>query len=138
MKKTLFLAIATASMALVGTGCQTPEGAYAPVNTTTGNYEVQSNFVLLDPGTQRSVTSPGIQTRTLPDGRLEVAANIRNRENRRIEVQVNCVFKDAQGFEVDSTPFETLILTENSIKTQRFVSANDQAKNFTVRVREAR
>jgi hypothetical protein len=39
---------------------------------------------------------------------------------------------------VDSTPFETLILTENSIETKRFVSMNDKAKNFTVRVREAR
>jgi len=138
MKKSLFLAITTAAVALVWAGCQSPGGAYAPVNTTKGNYEMQANFVLLDPGAQRSVTSPGIQTRTLPDGRLEVAANIRNQENRRIEVQVNCVFKDAQGFEVDSTPFETLILTENSIETKRFVSMNDKAKNFTVRVREAR
>ena len=39
---------------------------------------------------------------------------------------------------VDATPWETLILTENETQTTHFRSLNDQAKNFTVRVREAR
>ncbi len=137
MKTKLLPLFALAALPLLNSGCQSG-GAYAPVNTTKYNYESTANFVTMDPGAQRSVTSPGIQTRTLPDGRLEVAANIRNRENRRIQVQVNCVFKDAQGFEVDATSWETVILTENETKTVPFKSANDQARNFTVRVREAR
>src|SRR5258706_15684734 len=136
MKKKLIPFFAASAFAVVITGCQ-HGGAYAPVNTTKYNYESSgAKFVLLDPGTQRSITSPGIQKRTLPDGRLEVAANIRNRENRRLQVQVNCVFKDAQGFELDSTPFENVILTENETKTVPFTSMNNQAKDFTVRVRE--
>jgi hypothetical protein len=138
MKKKLIPFFAASVFAVAITGCQ-HGGAYAPVNTTKYNYESSgAKFVLLDPGAQRSITSPGIQTRALPNGRLEVAANIRNRENRRLQVQVNCVFKDAQGFEVDSTPFQTLIIDENATETVRFQSANDQAKDFTVRVREAR
>ena len=135
MKK-LFSLCAASALLLAATGCQTG-GAYAPKNTTKYNYEDSLNFVLMDSMVQRSVTSPGIQETTLPDGRLQVVANIRNRETRRIEVQIQCVFKDAQGFEVDSTPWNTLILTENSQESVKFISMNSQAKRYTVRVRQA-
>lgn len=113
-------------------------GAYMPKNTTKYDLENHQPFVLLDPGAQKSVTSSGIQQRTLEDGRLEVTANVRNRENRRIQVQINCVFKDEQGFPVDETPFQTLILTENAQEAVKFVSMNNQAKKYTIRVRQAR
>jgi hypothetical protein len=118
-------------------GCATG-GARAPVNTTKYNYEVTAKVALLDDRVQRSVSSPGVQERRREDGRLEVAANLRSRENRRLEVQVQCVFKDPQGFEVDSSPWQTLILTENGIETVRFISMNTKAADYTVRVREAR
>ena len=84
------------------------------------------------------VTCPGLQERRLEDGRLEVVANLRNRENRRIEVQVNCVFKDEQNFPVDETPFRIIMLTENATEGVTFVSMNNKAKNYTVRVRQSR
>ena len=136
MKKQLFSIMAAGSVLAALTGCQSG-GAFLPKNTTKYNVEDSSNFVLMDSMVQRSVTSPGIQTNRLPDGRLEVVANIRNREGRRIQVQVQCVFKDGQGFEVDSTPWNTLILTERAQESVRFVSLNNQAQRFTVRVRQA-
>ena len=45
-----------AAVALLGAGCRTSEGAYAPVNTTKYDLENQSQFVLLDKGARRSVT----------------------------------------------------------------------------------
>jgi hypothetical protein len=66
----------------------------------------------------------GLQERVLADGRLEVVANVKNRENRRIEVQINCVFKDDQGFYGDETPFQTLILAEYATEAVRFTAAN--------------
>lgn len=120
------------------TGCRTGGGAYPPLNTTKYDLENQANFVLLDKAVQRSVTSSGIQVRPHEDGRLEVAANIRNRESRRIQVQVNCEFKDEQGFTLDDTPFQTLILSENEQKSVRFISMNNKAKKFTIRVQQAR
>jgi len=69
MKTTLLPLFALAALPLLNSGCQ-HGGAYAPVNTTKYNYESTANFVTMDPGAQRSVTSPGIQTRILPDGRL--------------------------------------------------------------------
>ena len=138
MKNKICLAL-IAAFGLTLAGC-VHHGAYEPVNTTVGDLENRSPFVLMDPGAQRSITLAGpIQQGVLADGRLEVVANIRNRENRRIQVQVNCVFKDAQGFSTgDETPWQTLILTENATEAVRFVSMNDKAKRYTVRVRQAR
>ena len=137
MKRNLTTLFTAVTLMLTAAGCQ-HEGAYPPVNTTQYNLENQANFVLMDPGAQRSVTCSGIQQTTLPDGRLRIAANVRNRENRRLQVQIQCEFKDEQGFALDSTPWQTLILTENGQETASFDSMNSQAKKYTVRVREAR
>jgi hypothetical protein len=77
--------------------------------------------------------------RVLEDGRMEVVANVRNRLNRRIEVQISCVFKDETGFALnDENTFRTLILTENIEEAARFVSLNDRARSYTIRIRQAR
>lgn len=124
---------------LLAAGCASHEGAYEPINPKAADVENRAKFVLLDRATRDSVTCTGLQERLLEDGRLEVIANIRNRLNRRIEVQVNCVFKDPRGFATnDDAPFQTLILTENAQESVRFVSANAEAKQYTVRVRQAR
>lgn len=114
-------------------------GPLPPLDTTKFTLENTEKFVLLDQPTQYSVTCTGLQERPLGDGRLEVVANVKNREPRRIQVQVNCVFKDEQGFSTgDETPWQTLILSENSTEAVRFTAMNTQAKRYTVRVRQAR
>ena len=140
MKKTLLsLAILTALLAL-GSGCASSydHGAYLPENTAVNGVENVAGFVLLDSACQHSVTCPGIQETPLPDGRLQVVANLRNRENRRIQVQANCVFKDGQGFTVEETPFQTVILDENAQESVSFVSMNNKAIRYTIRIRQAR
>jgi len=136
--KNRFLSIfATIAAAAVFAGCQSSGGAYLPKETSKYNYEDSDQLVLMDAMVQRSVTSPGIQQTRLPDGRLEVAANLRNREGRRIQVQAQCEFKDGQGFTIDSTPWTTVILTERAQETVRFTSMNDKALRYTIRVRQA-
>lgn len=133
-----FLPVALAAAGLLLGACATP-GPYTPQDTTKYTIENTEKFVLLDKPTQHSVTCTGLQERTLPDGRLEVVANVKNRENRRIQVQINCVFKDAQGFSTDDeTPFQTLILAENSTEAVKFTAMNTLAKKYTIRVRQAR
>lgn len=133
----LFSALAAAALL---TGCSTyDKGPYLPEPSKTPAYENSERFVLLDPQTQHSVTCTGINEATLPDGRLQVTAQVRNRENRRIEVQANCVFKDGNGTSTgDETPFQALILTENSTEQVKFIASNPQAKRYTIRVRLAR
>jgi hypothetical protein len=131
--------VSTATLLTLATSCASHEGAYEPVNSQEFAVENRAKFVLLDKATRDSVTCSGLQERTLDDGRLEVLANVRNRLNRRIEVQINCVFKDPNGFATeDEAPFKTVILTENAQEGLRFVSANNQAKTYTIRVRQAR
>jgi hypothetical protein len=136
----LALALLAPGLALLN-GCASSShdtGAFLPQHATVNNVEDSNRFVLLDPGAQYSVTCPGIQETRLPDGRMQVLANLRNRENRRIQVQVNCVFKDAQGFVVEDTPFQNVFLDENAQEGVQFASANDKAQRYTIRVREAR
>jgi uncharacterized protein YcfL len=135
--KTSLLLAATAGLVLL-VGCATP-GPFTPQDTTRYTIENTEKFVLLDKPTQVSVTCTGLQERTLADGRLEVVANVKNREAHRIEVQINAVFKDDQGFSTgDETPFQTLILAENSTEAVRFTAMNTLAKKYTIRVRQAR
>lgn len=137
--KTSILGISILAAVLALAGCKHPEtGALTPQSTTGFDTENKEKFVLLDKGAQYSVTSSGLQETILPDGRLQVKANVRNRENRRIQIQIDCQFKDQQGFVTEEMPFQTLILTENSQETVSFTSSNDKAKRYTIRVRQPR
>jgi len=138
---TKLVAIIPAAVLIVA-GCKSAydQGPYVPQASKTPAYESTEPVVLMDPGVLQSITATGQPlAQTLPDGRLEATVQLRNRENRRIEVQANCVFKDVNGISTgDETPWQTVILTENSTEHVKFVSANDKAKRFTIRVRQAR
>ena len=134
-----FLAAGGTLLLVVGCASTHDSGPYLPQTPKTPAYESKEPVVLLDPGVQYSVTCSGVQESTLPDGRLEVVAHLRNRENRRIEVQANCVFKDQNGFSTsDETPFVMVILTENATEDVKFVSMSNLARKYTIRVRQAR
>ena len=141
MKKNLLTLIALSGLALAFTGCETEvvdHGAYLPLNVMVNDLENREALVLLDRRMQNSVTCPGIQETRLADGRLQVGVNLRNRENRRVQVQANCEFKDTQGFVIDSTPFQNVFLDENAQEGVTFVSMNDKVERYTIRVRQAR
>jgi uncharacterized protein YcfL len=113
-------------------------GAYSPVNANRYDIENHEGLVLMDKHVQHSLTGTTDKQAT-PEGRLKAVANLRNRINRRIEVQVSCVFKSADGFSTgDETPWQTLIMTENAQETVSFVAMNNDAKKFTIRVRQTR
>ena len=139
MKKNLLALMTLAGCALAITGCEsTDHGAYLPVNVTVNDVENRAGLVLLDPRVQYSVTCPGVQETRLPDGRLQIVAHLRNQENRRIQVQANCEFKDEQGFVNDSPSFQNVFLDENAQEDVKFVAINDKAARYTIRIREAR
>lgn len=128
---------ATCALAALLTACSSTPGPYTP--TPAADVEGKEPIVLMDRMVQTSVTSQGITYRELPDGRLEVIAIIQSKDPRRIQVQVQCVFKDVNGVTIDDeTPWQTLILTENGQEQLSFKSMNNQAKKATVRVRQAR
>jgi len=140
--KTYLITLLAAASAVLVTGCKSTHdrGPYLPEQSKAPSHEQTQPVVLMDPGVQYSVTlaAPPF-ARKLEDGRLEVVAQLRNRENRRIEVQANCVWKDVNGVGIgDETPFQTVILTENATEQVQFTSANAKAQKYTIRVRQAR
>ena len=94
----------------------------------------------MDPDVDYSVSCKNVIERLTPDGRMEVAAYVKNKENRRIQVQIGCRFTDKDGYptEGEETPFRTLILGENAEEPVIFTAMNDKAKKCTIRIRQAR
>ena len=89
MKRTLIALSLTALAGFIFTGCEsTPKdtGAYVPINTTINDAENHVPVVLMDKRVQVSVTCSGVYQKTLPDGRMDVVANIRNREEREARI----------------------------------------------------
>ena len=122
----------SACLAILLNGCGAPTARQSAISNN-------SKFVALGSLGSRIVQCTALQENTLPDGRLEVRANILNLVNKRVDLQINCIFKDAQGFSTgDETPFQTLILDETAQETITFTSLNTKAKDYTVRVRLAR
>jgi uncharacterized protein YcfL len=131
----LFCLALTASLLA---GCATSPGLDEQLDTTKYTIESTGKFVQLDQTAQASVRCTGLQERILPDGRLEVVANVKNLEKRNIEVQIDCVFKDEQGISTENeTASRKLKLIEGSTQAVQFTSINNQARKYTIRVREA-
>lgn len=113
----------------------------APTALKSAKYTIESTekLTLLDRTAQGTISCTGLQERVLPDGRLEVVAMIKNRQEEAMKVQINCVFKDAQGFSIgDETAFQTVTLASGATEAVRFTAATSGAKKYTVRVRQAR
>ena len=126
MKNILLITILTLVVGCA-TGGGSANGATAKTN---------AKFQALGGLAANAVTCSALKETLQPDGRLEVRANMHNRLGKRIQVQVNCVFKDEQGFSTgDETPFQSLILDEYGQKTVTFTSLNNKAKGYTVQAR---
>jgi hypothetical protein len=137
-----FILITLALPLLLGSGCSSAPKESGPAVVQADSppsAEAISKAVYLDPAVQESVRVTSIREQRAADGRLLLVANIRNLLNRRIEVQADCVFKDAHGFPTDDeSSFQTLILTENAEEGVRFASLNAEARTYTIRIRQAR
>ena len=128
--------LALAALALLA-GCVSSDSA--PQENTKYTVENTDRFELINDSTPIYVSCTGLQEHVLSDGRLEVVANIRNRENRVLQVEVSCAFRDAQGFLTgDETAFQPVQLAPNATEVLNFRSTNALAKKYTIRLREAK
>ena len=136
MKTRLLTLILAAGPAALG-GCALPTFSGTPQNTTKYTVENTENFVALDEPSQAEVACTGLQERRLADGRIQVVANIKNRERGLVVVQVQCVFKDMQGLPAGGeTLWRNLVLPEDSTEAVRFTALNTLATHYTIRVRQ--
>lgn len=120
-------------------GCSTAMSPPSPLATT--KYTIENNteeFVVLDRPLAPAISCTGLRPHQRSDGRFEIVANVRNSQDRPLLVQVNCVFKDANGFGIgDTTPYQTLKLDAHSTEAVRFTATTPMAKRYTIQVRES-
>jgi hypothetical protein len=108
-----------------------------PVSTFFNGAENHSLLVLADSRVQYSIACPLVERRMLPDGRMAVTVQLRNRENHSIQLQVVCVFKDVRNepLEGDATALQNVTINENSTTPVQFVSQANNAARFAIRIR---
>jgi len=131
----------TTTLAALGLtlGCNTHKGAYPPVTEPQAAYENTQTIVLLGKGLSEKIAVEGQMAKWSDDGRLQVFANIRNRIQKRLVVQVQTVFKDENGFPVgDETAWQTVVITELSQYAYQSIAQNSKARKYTIRVRKER
>ncbi|MFI5336116.1 MAG: DUF1425 domain-containing protein [Opitutales bacterium] len=139
MKASPLLLLVAILAAGLPAGCQNRPGPYRPEESTKYTIENTGKFILADAQAQAWITCTGLQEKIDADGRLAVIANIMNRENCRVQVQIRCTFKDEAGVPTDAgTPWQTLILGENDTEAVPFTALNGLARQYTIAVREAR
>lgn len=126
---------------LVGTmlsGCGTvPE---APTQASTaGEPAGEEVFVALNQNARDAVECLATFGRVRPDGRLEVAANLRNTSENQLRLKVACIFQDAQGKPLkEEVPRLTIEMAAGAIETVSFTSIGPEAKRYTLRVSATR
>jgi hypothetical protein len=120
-------------------GCGTAPATQAPVDSTKFTVENTDRFLVLDAATEAAVNCTGLQERTLGDGRLEVIANVKNRDSGPTRVQIQCVFLDDQGTPVGAMDsWQVLALAGDSTEVVRFTAPDAVAKRYAIRARKAR
>lgn len=119
-------------------GCTTQPAAPQAADTTKYTLENTDKFTLLDKATLSSIACTGLHHRPLADGRIEVVANLKNRESRPVRIEASCVYRDAAGVPNGESPWQSITIPAATTETVRFTAPNVFAKSYTIRVRQGR
>ncbi len=120
-------------------GCAASLAPQAPQYTTKFTVENTDRFIALDPETEAALSCTGLQERMLPDGRLEVVANVMNRGTGPVSIHVQCLFLDDRGAPLDAAPpWQALSIAADSTAVVRFTASGETARRYSIRVRSER
>ncbi|MBI4028395.1 MAG: YcfL family protein [Verrucomicrobia bacterium] len=124
-------------MVLLCFGCA-GEGPYVPAQRQPSP-ELENTAVILDESLADRIAVDSQNAEHTAQGKLKGMANVRNRTNQDLSIQVQTVFRDDNGFSIgDDTAWETVILTANETRTISATSTSKKAERYTIRVRETR
>lgn len=117
--------------------CATEPEPPPAADSTKYTLENTDRFVVLNHTGRSAVTCTGFTEHALADGRMEVVANLKNRESRPVELQASCLFKDESGQnELEETAWQTIAVPANTTEAVHFTASSAAAKMYTVRVRD--
>ena len=124
-------------IAILCFGCAS-EGPYVP-SQRTPSPEIENTTVLLDKELADLIAVDSQDAERTSQGKLKGKANVRNRTNQDMTVQVQTVFRDDNGYSIgDDTAWETVILTANETRTITATSTSKKAERYTIRIRMVR
>lgn len=127
----------TLFLGLLCCGC-VREGPYVP-DQRQPSPEIENTAVILDRALAKLIAVDSQKAERTNSGKLITFANIRNRTNDDLQIQVQTIFRDANGFSTgDETAWETVVLTANSTFTASAIASDKKAERYTVRIRIAR
>lgn len=119
--------------------CSTPLQPTPAAETTKYTLENTDRFALIDGAEQHAISCTGLMELPLADGRLEIVANLKNRESQPLKIEASCAFQNAAGdLVLEDSPWQAVTLPENATVSVHFTATTTAAKKYTVRVRDAR
>jgi len=125
-------------LVILTSGCVTNEGPYVPTQREPST-ELENTAVILDREIADRIAVDLQDAERTSSGKLTGQANVRNRTNQDLRIQVQTVFRDSKGFSInDDTAWETLVLTANETRTVSAISTSRKAERYTIRIRMIR
>lgn len=134
----ILLALAVPCLAAGLAGCLCRGTAKAPVDSTKFTVGNTERFSALDARTDAEVSCTGLQEHTLPDGRLEVVANLRNLTASAVTLQIGCDFLDDQGESTGPLAWKALVVPADATAIVRFEAPNAAVRRYAIKARDAR
>ena len=103
---------------------------------TWSHLEPVPNVIALDEAAWRLVSLSDIQVKRSDDGRLDVVLELANLSDKQLEVQVQTVFRDAQGGLIsDETNWRMVVLPGSGSTRYEVRSLSTEAASFVVHVK---
>jgi hypothetical protein len=97
-----------------------------------------AKITIMDKKTQkmhRKIRVVRQRARRLDSGLLEVQVSFENAAKYDIWADVQCIFKDGQGFEIEKTNWQPMLFTKGAVTDYRVNSMNNLAEDYQIFLR---
>ena len=95
----------------------------------------KEKVVLLDGALTRYLNVVKYHASRLPAGHLEVKLAIENEENKDVWADIQVIFRDTEGFELEKTTWEPVQFHRRSVTTIKRNSLSAKAADYRVLIR---
>ncbi|MCB0272734.1 MAG: hypothetical protein KDD46_06950 [Bdellovibrionales bacterium] len=115
-------------------------GACGPARVGSNPDPIQheERLLLLDRAYKSKIRLVSEQARKLDSGQLEVIMEIQNQSNKDLWTDIQVIFKDADGVEVDKTNWEPQMFHRRELTTYKKVSLPATAVDYRIVIRAAK
>ncbi|MCB1197216.1 MAG: hypothetical protein KDK51_02515 [Deltaproteobacteria bacterium] len=110
----------------------------AKVGSNPSPIQNEQHLLLLDRAYKPYLKVVSEKTRRLESGQLEVIMEIQNKRNKDLWADIQVVFKDSDGVEVDKTNWEPKMFHRREVTTFKKISLPVTAADYRVVIRKAK